>query len=73
MNENNVDIKEILEFYLRAGVDETCGNDVFFQTTFQKKTENVENVLSKNLYFPSNFKIRGLKTDSFQHLGCPKC
>ena len=43
MNENNVDIKEILEFYLRAGVDETCGNDVFFQTTFQKKTENVEN------------------------------
>ena len=59
--ENDIDVKEILEFYLRSGVDETCGNDVFFRLDNQKKIEKNENVVvrsvkqvSSNLAFDIN-------------------
>ena len=44
MSENNIDVKEILEFYVRAGVDEICGNDVFFQLNNSQKLNDVKNV-----------------------------
>lgn len=48
MNEDNINVKEILEFYVRAGVDETCGDDVFFQLNNQKVLNNIKSDNTSN-------------------------
>ena len=42
MSENNLNAKEILEFYLLSGVDETCGNEVAFRIDNKKEAKDVE-------------------------------
>lgn len=40
--EDNINIKEALEFYLHSGVDETCGDVAFICSNGQKVTNSVE-------------------------------
>ncbi len=40
MMDNNFDIKALLDFYIAAGVDETCGMDVFAAQLFGTEKEN---------------------------------
>ena len=43
MNDNKLNVKEILEFYLLSGVDETCGDDAFFKSCSINPTVEVKN------------------------------
>ena len=43
MSENVLDVKSLLEFYIRSGVDETCG-DIPFAPEIKQQPKNVEPV-----------------------------
>ncbi len=60
MIDNNLNAKEILEFYLLSGVDETCGDVVFSQSTNTKPSVNNENkakYVTSHLAFDSKVAV----------------
>lgn len=60
MSDNSLNVKEILEFYLLSGVDETCGDDAFFKSsipTFGIEAENKAKYTTSHLAFDSKVAV----------------
>ncbi len=55
MSENSFNVKEILEFYIMSGVDETCGDVAFSQNTEVKKDS--DEIKNKPVISSSNIHI----------------
>ena len=60
MSDNSFNVKELLEFYILSGVDETCGSDTFFKSSGNKSEVNVENkakYIASHLAFDSKVAV----------------